>query len=94
MTSTGHYYDDDGAYLFAFGRCWSCRRVFTFDPDRVPSIPIDPATNLPSDLGGDPAAVVRQPICRDCVDLSNDRRNRDGLDPIVVLPGAYGPGRD
>ena len=81
---------DDG-YLFAFGPCWSCGRPFTFDPDRVPSIPIDPGTNLPSDMGGDPDRVVRQPICRDCVALANNNRIRDHLDPIIILPGAYGP---
>ena len=83
---------DDGQ-LFAFGPCWSCGRAFTFHPDLVPSLPIDPATNLPSDMGGDPDRVVRQPICQDCVDRANDKRRRDGRPLIVVIPGAYGPGR-
>jgi hypothetical protein len=76
-------------YVFAFSSCWSCKRAFTYDPERVPSIPIDPTTNLPSDLGGDAARVVRQPICRACIDLANAQRLVDGREPIVVLPGAY-----
>lgn len=76
--------------LFAFGRCWSCGRSFTFDPDRVPSIPIDPVTNRPSDMGGIPERVVKQPICRGCVEAANENRRREGRPLIVVLPGAYG----
>jgi hypothetical protein len=81
----------DHAHLFAFGPCWSCGLRFTFDPDLVPSIPIDPLTNRPSDMGGDPDLVVRQPICGSCVEAANVNRRRDGRPLIVVLPGAYGP---
>lgn len=77
--------------LFAFGPCWSCGVSFVFDPDLVPSIPIDPATSLPPDLGGDPENVVKQPVCRECVATANGNRIRDGLQPIVIIPGAYGP---
>lgn len=81
---------NDEPRLFAFGRCWSCGRSFTFDPDLVPSIPIDPSTNLPSDIGGtDPADAIRQPICADCVSLANADRTANGRPLIDVLEGAY-----
>ena len=75
--------------MFAYGPCWSCGRMFTFNPDRVPSIQIDPVTQRPTDLGGDPARARREPICADCVERANAERRRDGREPIVVLPGAY-----
>lgn len=78
-------------YVFAFGSCWSCGRPFTFDPDRVPSIPVDSVTHLPPDLGGDATRAQREPICERCIERANVKRKANGLDPIVVLPGAYAP---
>jgi len=75
----------------AFGPCWSCRRPFTFDAELVPSVPIDPATQTPADVGEhEPdASFVRQPICRDCVGRANANRLADGRELIHILPGAY-----
>ena len=80
-------------YVFAMGRCWSCGNLFSFDPDHVPSIPIDPLTNLPSDLGGEKSRVVRQPICRSCVDRANQNRVESGRPKIVIHHDAY-PGHE
>ena len=78
--------------LIALGHCWACKRPLAFDPDRVPSVPIDPETDSPPDLGGDASRAVLQPICADCVELANEARARRGrTDMIVVLPGAYPP---
>jgi hypothetical protein len=63
-------------YFQAMSPCVACHRLFTYNPDRVPSIRI----------GG-----VRQPICQACVDRTNPRRIANGLPPIVPLPGAYEP---
>lgn len=76
--------------LIALGRCWACKRSLVFDPDRVPSVPIDPETNTPPDLGGDASRSVLQPVCRECCELANaDRIRRGRHDLIVILPGAY-----
>ena len=56
------------------GFCIGCKRLFTFNPMRVPSLAIDGA---------------REPICRSCVDSANPRRLANGLEPIVPLPDAY-----
>jgi len=75
--------------LLAVSSCWSCGRRFCFDPDRVPSIPIDPETGRTSDMGGDPARCVRQPVCATCVEIANENRRAAGRPLIHVLPGAY-----
>jgi hypothetical protein len=50
------------------GRCYACERVFTEDADTVATVPVDPRTGLPPDVGGTPPerAVVRL-ICAGCM---------------------------
>lgn len=62
-------------YMSAMGHCFGCGRLFSFNPDRVPSIT--------------PPGGSREPICRECVALANPKRIANGLAPIVVQPGAY-----
>lgn len=63
------------------GPCYACDNLFGFDPSRVPSIPIDPVTGLPPDLGGDAQRAVRRPICPSCVkDRINPERRERGLE--------------
>lgn len=71
--------------MFCLGPCFNCGRVFSFNPDLVPSVRINRATGMP-----DPAGT-RQPICEPCVRAANPERKRRGLEPIDVLPGAYEP---
>ena len=61
-------------YAMAVGSCVSCRKVFSFNPMRVPSIT----------YGG-----TRQPICQDCVDRINPERRKNGVPEIVPHPDAY-----
>ena len=61
-------------YVFAMGECVRCKRPFTFNPVRVPSLTWN---------------GTRQPICRACVDRINRKRIANGLEPIVPLPDAY-----
>jgi hypothetical protein len=70
-------------YLVGMANCWGCGRTFTFNPERVPSIPV---------RNGQPAeGGTREPICEDCMTRANERRMRLGLDPHPILPGAYDP---
>ncbi|MGR6912639.1 hypothetical protein ACU635_00095 [[Actinomadura] parvosata] len=58
------------------GRCFACKREFTYDPEEVVTFLIDPQTGLPpgfSVLGtmrpATPEAVARsrdEPLCPDC----------------------------
>ena len=63
-------------WMFVVGECYACKRLFTFNANHVPSIPID---------------GVREPICRDCVERANPERVKNGLEPIVPHPDAYEP---
>jgi hypothetical protein len=63
-------------YVFATAACISCRRIFGFNPHKVPSIRID---------------GVRQPVCRQCIEAANPKRINAGLPPVEILPGAYDP---
>jgi hypothetical protein len=65
-------------YVFITSACVGCRRIFSYNPMHVPSIP----ANI-SPTG------TREPICRDCVELANPRRIKNGLAPIVPHPEAY-----
>ena len=64
------------AFMFCTGVCFGCRRPFSFNPDLVPSIPIN---------------GVKEPVCADCVARVNPQRLANGLELIHVLPGAYEP---
>lgn len=62
-------------YVLAHGNCIGCGRVFSFNPMRVPSCSAVTGT--------------REPICLGCVERVNPMRIKNGLPPIVPLPGAY-----
>jgi hypothetical protein len=64
-------------YMLAIGPCIGCGQTFSFNPERVPSS---------SAITG-----KREPICQGCVERLNPIRIAKGLQPIVVLPGAYEP---
>ena len=63
-------------YVFAHSICFGCKQVFSYNPMKVPSIPID---------------GEREPICQACVDRINPERIKNGLPPIVPAPDAYEP---
>lgn len=63
-------------YMIVLGTCVGCGTTFGFNADRVPSVVVNGS---------------REPICRNCVARANPVRAKNGLDPIVVLPGAYEP---
>lgn len=63
-------------YAFAMGTCLACKRVFTFNPLRVPSITV---------------AGSREPVCLSCMTLANAKRKEMGLEPHAIHPDAYEP---
>jgi Fe-S-cluster-containing dehydrogenase component len=64
------------AYVFVTSQCFGCQRLFSYHPNKVPSI----------NQGG-----TRYPICQTCVDRVNPMREKNGLPLIVPQPGAYEP---
>ena len=67
-------------YMAVFGACFVCKVPFYFHPDLVASVPIDPVTGLPPDLGGDPDRAQREPICPSCCHLANVERRQAGME--------------
>lgn len=67
----------DTGYVQAYGECCVCRRLFYFNPHRVPSYR--------------PPSGERMPICEACITIVNARRTEHGLEPWPVLDGAYEP---
>jgi hypothetical protein len=65
-------------YAFCTSYCFGCRRLFTYNPVRVPSVP--------GHLSG---TGTREPICADCIERANPLRIKIGLPPIVPAPDAY-----
>lgn len=65
-------------YMLAMGPCIACKRVFTFNPHKVPSTSV--------------VTGEREPVCADCIVRWNGIRKERGMEPIVPLPGAYEPG--
>ena len=61
-------------YVTAFSPCAACKRPFTYNPVKVPSVVVNGS---------------REPICQACVTQANPLRQERGLPVINVLPGAY-----
>jgi len=61
-------------YAVCMAPCYGCKRLFMFNPVRVPSVVV---------------AGEKFPICADCVVRVNPLRVANGLQPIVPLSGAY-----
>lgn len=64
------------SYMTAMSPCFGCRQLFSYNPDKVPSLRVN---------------GVREPVCKGCVERVNPVRIAKWLDPIVPLPGAYEP---
>lgn len=63
--------------MIAIQMCHGCKKLFTFNPDRVPVVQfIDGETG---------------PICKDCLELSNVELKKQGLPLLYALPDAYDP---
>ena len=71
------------AYVFVTSACFCCKRLFSYNPNHVPSIPI-------KDGKADPRGT-REPLCQACVDRVNPERIKRGLAPIVPHAEAYEP---
>lgn len=64
-------------YAICTGPCICCKRIFSYNPHRVPSS---------SAITG-----KREAICLECVHQINVKRINNGLPPIVVAADAYEP---
>lgn len=63
-------------YAMVMSPCINCRKPFSYNPHRVPSIRIN---------------GVREPVCQTCIETANRARAAQGIPAIEILPGAYDP---
>ena len=70
------------AFMLATSPCFACGQSFSYNPELVPSIRVNAKGSY------DPNGTA-EPICRPCVERANPVRIKNGLEPIVILPGAY-----
>lgn len=77
---------------FLIAECLFCGRIFTCNPDTVPSLRVrrNPTTG---ELSVDPTAP-REPICAGCMAQANAERIRRGMEPHAIHPTAYEPSND
>jgi hypothetical protein len=64
------------AFVNAMSPCYGCKRIFSYNPTRVPSLTID---------------GVKEPFCQNCINRANPVRIANGLPPIIPVTGAYEP---
>lgn len=77
-----------GPKVTALGPCGLCGSLFSFHPDTVPSILMDPQTGLPPDVGPQPGGfgrAVAEPVCPGCVAAFARARDELGL-PAAWVP--------
>jgi hypothetical protein len=75
------------AYVSAMSPCRQCGRVFSYNPNLVPSLFFLADKQVPA---GTPGAT-KEPFCLPCITAANPKRIANGLQPIVPAPGAYEP---
>lgn len=65
------------AFMMVHGFCCACGRPISYNPNRVPSLPVN---------------GQREAICRYChAEWNRIHRTEKGLDPIPLHPDAYEP---
>jgi len=66
-------------YAMVYSPCFGCGQMFGYNPHLVPSIRVN---------------GVREPVCRNCLETANKRREANGDKPHPIKPGAYEPIRE
>ncbi len=63
-------------YALCFGPCIACKKVMGYNPHKVPSVVVK---------------GVREPVCKQCIELANPQRKAKGLKEFTINPDAYEP---
>lgn len=61
-------------FMSCLGLCINCRRMFSFNPELVPSITVN---------------GTREPVCESCMKQANALREKQGLPLHRIAAGAY-----
>lgn len=73
------------SFMSCMGNCVSCGALFSFNPERVPSIRV---LRKGGQWVADPTGS-REPLCQVCVERGNRIREEKGMPLIPVDPDAY-----
>lgn len=73
-------------FMSCMGNCCACGRLFSFNPERVPSIR---GKYVDGKFVGD-ATGEREPVCEPCITRANEIRAERGLPEFVIPENAYG----
>jgi len=60
----------------AIGRCYSGRHAFTYDPDTVDTVMVNPATGRILKPGEDPEGAVKELVCPQCLFIMDTYRKQ------------------
>ena len=73
------------AFMSCMGNCVSCGALFSFNPERVPSIRVIRKGGqwVPDPTGS------REPLCQSCVERGNRILAEKGMPLIEIVEGAY-----
>jgi hypothetical protein len=63
-------------YMIAIGNCVVCGNLFSFNPEKVPSIRIN---------------GEKEPICRSCMERVNALKREKGIPEFEIPKDAYAP---
>ena len=66
-------------FVSVIGDCYGCKRIFSFNPDFVPSLRVN---------------GIKEPFCKSCIDKANPVRIANGLEPLRIHPMAYEPNEE
>jgi hypothetical protein len=69
-------------FMLCTSACIACHQLFSYNPELVPSIRIN-AQRKPDPNG------TAEPICKNCAERANPIRKQNGLELILIMPGAY-----
>ncbi len=61
-------------YVFITGSCYGCKKLFSFHPNKVPSLRVN---------------GMRMPFCKHCIDAANPKRIENGLPVLTYSDDAY-----
>lgn len=61
-------------YVYIMGQCHGCKKMFSFHPNKVPSVRVN---------------GVREPFCKQCIDAANIKRDEIGMTALTYADDAY-----
>ena len=62
------------SFVFITGPCLTCKNIFSYHPNKVPSVRVN---------------GVREAVCKTCIDAANIKRREIGMTDLTYADDAY-----